>query len=238
MANKTQKQCAEEWGVKLVTWNKWKEKGAPIGSEKHLANWLRNNDRLNKATRERMAQAGITTTTRGNRKRATDSIESKCDTAEDFRDHYQRKLDEEIQKGDDGDPIELKFWSELFLKQDKSIRDSEAHAAKLGIDNGTTLPRAEVERILRACFYAGNACVNSNLTMICQHIAGLNDPAGIYNVLKPAVVGGRLFSGFDKVANIKGAPALPEWVIDAVRIEAKQYLSGSESLWTKQLKGK
>ena len=27
--------------------------------------------------------------------------------------------------------------------------------------------------------------------MICQHIAGLDKPADIYNVLKPAMVGGR-----------------------------------------------
>ena len=52
------------------------------------------------------------------------------------------------------------------------------------------------------------------------------------------MVGGRLFSGFDKVANIKGAPSLPDWVIDAVRMEAKQYLGNSEALWTKTTKGK
>ena len=154
----------------------------------------------------------------------------KATSAEGFRDHYQKMLEEATATNDQD---QVKFWSELFLKQDESIRRSEAHAAKLGIDNGTTLPRAEVERILRAVFYAGNACVNSNMTMIAQHVSGLNTAEDVYNSLKPAIVGGRLFSGFDKVANIKGAPALPDWVLDCAKTEAKQYLGNSESLWTK-----
>jgi len=66
----------------------------------------------------------------------------------------------------------------------------------------------------------------------------MSDPAQIYDTLKPAIVGGRLFSGFDRVENIKGAPSLPDWVIECVRLEAKQYLGNSEALWTKTTKGK
>jgi hypothetical protein len=238
MANKTQSQYAEDWGVKLAAWNKWKKAGAPVGSEKKLANWLRPRQRLNPRTREKMAEVGVKTTTKAKRKQAVQKIESKSKTAEDFRDHYKAQLDEEIQKGEQGDQNQVKFWSELFLKQDESIRRSEIHAAKLGIDNGTTLSRAEVERIFRATMWAGNACVNSNLTMICQHLAGLDQPDDIYNVLMPAIVGGRLFSGFDKVANIKGAPSLPDWVLECIRYEATQYLSNSESLWTGAAKSK
>ena len=233
MANKTQKQYAEDWGVKLVTWNKWKEAGAPVGNEKKLAFWLRTKQRLNKRTREKMAEVGVNTASKSKRKQVAKKIEAESKSAEDFRDHYKAQLDKCIQDPD-GDPTEVKFWSELFLKQDESIRRSEIHAAKLGIDNGTTLPRAEVERILRAVLYAGNANVNSSLTIICEHIAGMSDPAQIYDALKPAIVGGRLFSGFDKVANIKGAPALPDWVLDCVKTEAKQYLGNSEALWTKE----
>ena len=232
MANKTQQQYAEDWGVKLKAWNGWKSDGAPVGNEKKLAYWLRNKQRLNKRTREKMAEVGVTAKSKSRRKQVAAKIEKESKTAEDFRDHYKAQLDKCIQD-ENGDPTEVKFWSELFLKQDESIRRSEIHAAKLGIDNGTTLPRAEVERILRATFYAGNACVNSSLTMICQHIAGMSDPAQIYDTLKPAIVGGRIFSGFDKVANIKGAPALPDWVLECVKTEAKQYLGNSEALWTK-----
>lgn len=232
MANKTQQQYADDWGVKLKAWNGWKSDGAPVGNEKKLAYWLRTKQRLNKRTREKMAEVGVKSTPKSRRKKVAAKIETESKTAEDFRDHYKTQLDKCIQD-EDGDPTEVKFWSELFLKQDESIRRSEAHAAKLGIDNGTTLPRAEVERILRAVFYAGNANVNANMTMIAQHVSGLNTAEDVYNALKPAIVGARLFSGFDKVANVKGAPGLPDWVLDCVKLEASQYLGNSESLWTK-----
>ena len=232
MANKTQKQYAEDWGVVLATWNKWKESGAPVGNEKKLAHWLRPKQRLNKRTREKMAEVGIKTTTKAKRKKATANIELKAKTAEDFRDHYKSQLDKCIQD-ENVDPIEVKFWSELFLKQDESIRRSEIHAAKLGIDNGTVLPRAEVERILRAVFYAGNACTQGVLTSICEQLVGYDKPSDLFHALKPAVVGGRLFSGLDKVMNTQGAPSVPDWVVDCVKLEAKQYLGNSEALWTK-----
>jgi hypothetical protein len=107
------------------------------------------------------------------------------------------------------------------------------HAAKLGIDNGTVLPRAEVERILRAVFYAGNACTQGVLTSMCEQLVGYDNSGELFHALKPAIVGGRLFSGFDKVMNTKGAPNVPDWIVECVKLEAKQYLGNSESLWTK-----
>ncbi len=228
MANKSHKQYAEEWGVSLMTWNRWKSEGAPIGSPKSLASWLLNKQRLNKATRARMAECGVRATPKSKLQKEAKSEEGM--SAEDFRDKYRAKLEDAVNSNDE---TGVKFWNEHYLKIDESIRKTQLHAQKLGIDNGTTLPRAEVERILRAVLYAGNANVNSGLTIICEHIAGMDDPAQIYDTLKPAIVGGRLFSGFDKVANIKGAPALPDWVLDCAKTEAKQYLGNSESLWTK-----
>lgn len=229
MARKTHQHYAEDFGVSERTFRTWLKQGAPYQNEAKMITWLNAQQRKTPAVRAWLKARGVKPVP----KKSAILKKIKAKTAEDFRDHYQKMLE---QATDSNDQDQVKFWSDLFLKQDESIRRSEAHAAKLGIDNGTTLPRAEVERIFRAVMYAGNACVNSNMTMLCQHIAGLSEPADIYNMLKPAVVGGRLFSGFGKVANIKGAPALPDWVIDAVRMEAKQYLSGSESLWTKQLK--
>ena len=226
MARKTHKHYAEEFGVSENVFRKWLQKGAPYQNEAKMVTWLNALQRKSPEVKAWLKARGVKPA--GKKAQIVSAIKGK--TAEDFRDHYQKKLEEATETNDQD---QVKFWSDLFLKQDESIRRSEIHAAKLGIDNGTTLPRAEAERILRATFYAGNACVNSSLTMICQHIAGLDNPADIYNVLKPAMVGGRLFSGFDKVANIKGAPSLPDWVLECVRLEAKQYLGNSESLWTK-----
>ena len=226
MARKTHKHYAEEFGVPESVFRKWLQMGAPYQNEPKMITWLNNLNRKSPEVKAWLKHRGVQPIP----KKAAVLSSVKGQTAEDFRDHYRKKLQEATMANDQD---QVKFWSDLFLKQDESIRRSEIHAAKLGIDNGTTLPRAEVERILRAVFYAGNGCVNGALTTICEHVAGLSDPGDVYHSLKPAIVGGRLFSGFDKVANIQGAPALPDWVIECVKLEAQQYLGNSESLWTK-----
>jgi hypothetical protein len=224
MANKTQKQYAEDWGVKLVTWNKWKEAGAPVGNEKKLAFWLRTRQRLNKRTREKMAEVGVNSTAKSKRNAKAEEIDAKAKTAEDFRNHYKAQLDKCIQD-ENGDPTEVKFWSELFLKQDESIRRNELHAKKLGLQDGTTLSRIEVERILRAVFNAGNTCINDNLTQYCQRWADIHDPAELYHSMKPQLVFDTLFSGFSKYELATGDPHIPEWVSDCVRKEQEQYIT-------------
>ena len=227
---KSQAERAEEIGVSRQSLATWIKKGAPFEDDRRLAVWLLNQERITAKVRAWCNKVIKRETPRQNHV-AKDDAELK--NLEGILDYYMGKLNESVQHGE----LEsIKFWNEHVIKTSESIRRSEAHAAKLGIDNGTVLPRAEVERILRAVFYAGNGCVNGALSTICEHLAGLSDPSDVYHALKPAIVGGRLFSGFDKVANIKGAPALPDWVIECVKLEAQQYLGNSESLWTNKLK--
>lgn len=232
---KSQNERAKEIGVSRQTLATWIKKKAPFEDDHRLAVWLLNQERITVKVRAWCNKIIKKNTPRKNHV-AKDKSELK--NLEGILDYYMGKLNASVEEG----ALEsIKFWNEHVIKTSESIRRSEAHAAKLGIDNGTTLPRAEVERILRAVLYAGNACVNGSLTMICEHVAGMDDPAQIYDCLKPAIVGGRLFSGFDRVANIKGAPGLPDWVLECVKTTAKDYLGNSESLWTgsaKTTKGK
>ena len=226
MAVKTHKHYASEFGVSENVFRKWLQKGAPYQNEAKMITWLNNLNRKSPEVKAYLKARGVKPKPR--KSAVLKSIKAK--TAEDFRDHYQKKLEEATETNDQD---QVKFWSELFLKQDESIRRSEAHSAKLGIDNGTVMPRAEVERVLRAIFYAGNANVQGVLTSICQQLVGHTDAGELYHALKPAIVGGRLFSGLDKVMTTKGAPNVPEWFVDCIKLEAKQYLGNSESLWTK-----
>tara|TARA_R110000850_G_scaffold200172_1_gene326363 strand:+ start:23 stop:709 length:687 start_codon:yes stop_codon:yes gene_type:complete len=226
MARKTHKHYAEEFGVREITFRGWLKKGAPYQNEAKMITWLNGLKTKSPEVRAWLKARGVKPTP----KKAEASKPKHAKTAEDFRDHYQKEL---AIATDSNDQDQVKFWSELFLKQDESIRRSEIHAAKLGIDNGTVLPRAEVERILRAVFYASNACVQGQLTSICEQLVGYDNPGDMFHALKPAVVGGRLFSGLDKVMNTAGAPNVPGWVVDCIKLEAKQYLGNSESLWTK-----
>ena len=223
----TQAQRAKEIGVSRQAFHDWKRKGAPVDDDYNLAVWILNQERITAKVRAWCKKVISKKTPRAN------SIVATGDELKDLEgvlEFYMGKLNAALA---DEALDSIKFWNEHVLKTSESIRKSQAHAAKLGIDNGTTLARSEVERILRAVFYAGNACVNSNMTMIAQRISGLDEAEDVYNELKPAIVGARLFSGFDKVANVQGAPAIPDWVLECVRLEAGQYLGNSESLWTK-----
>ena len=226
MAVKTHKHYAVEFGVSENVFRGWLKKGAPYQNKAKMITWLNNLVRKSPEVKAYLKEAGVNL--KPSKSKAAKKTGAK--TAEDFRDHYQRELEKAT---DSNDQDQVKFWSDLFLKQDESIRRSEAHAAKLGIDNGTVMPRAEVERVLRAIFYAGNANVQGVLTSICQQLVGYTDAGELYHALKPAIVGGRLFSGLDKVMTTRGAPNVPEWFVDCIKLEAKQYLGNSESLWTK-----
>jgi len=230
MARKTHKHYAEEFGVSPNTFANWLKRGAPYQNEGKMKTWLLNLQRRPKGATAWLKDRGINVATKKRKPKDVKAATQHLKTSEDFRDYYRLKLSGATETNDTDS---VKFWSELHLKTDESIRRSEMHSAKLGLDNGTTLPRAEVERILRAVFYAGNACVQGSLTSVSEHLTAIENPADLYHALKPIIVGGRLFAGFDKVKNTAGAPGLPAWVVDCVKLEAQQYLDSSESLWTK-----
>jgi hypothetical protein len=142
---------------------------------------------------------------------------------EDFRAFYSEKLSTAMATEN---KAEIRFWTDLLLKADESIRRSEAHAKKLGIETGETIQREEVERILKAVIYAGNACVRKQLKEICQVLASESNPNTIYNRLAPAILGGRIFEGFKAASKSPGKVQLPEWVIDTMQSEGENYLEG------------
>lgn len=218
MPRKTHKHYADEFGVPYNTFQTWLKEGAPYQNEAKMITWLLGLKRMAPGAKKWLESKGVNVSARKSKKK---SVPKGLTTAEDFRDYYKAKLAEAIEVGDKN---QVEFWAKLHLQYDESIRRNEAHAAKLGIDNGTVLPRAEVERILRAVIYAGNACVQGALTAICEKLSGINEPAEVYRILKPAIVGGRLFAGFEKVKNAPGQPGLPDWIIACVVEESKQYI--------------
>jgi len=232
---RTLQQSADRWGVPLPTWKRYIADGAPLGNDKKFYSYIVNLQRVPPwaKTSQRMKDMGYQPKAKAKARRAKAAIKVK--TAEDFRNHYRDKLNEAVEANDTEG---VKFWNEHYLKIDESIRKTELHAKKLGLEDGTTLSRTEVERIMRAVFYAGNANVQGVLTSLCEQLVGFDNPGDLYHALKPAIVGGRLFSGFDKVKNTVGAPSLPDWLVECVKIEAKQYLGNSEALWDKPAKKK
>ena len=228
---KTQTERAKEIGVTRQAFSSWVQKDAPVEDDHRLAVWLLNQERITAKVRAWCNKVIKANTPRSNRKPKDDDSEE-MKSLEDILEFYMRKLNEATLSGENLESI--KFWNEHAIKTGEAIRRSEAHAKKLGLQDGTTLSREEVERILRAVFYAGNGCTQGVLTTACEKWASINDPGELFHAMKPVIVGGRLFSGFSKVVTTEGAPQIPDWVMQCVTQEAEQYLSSLEGLWVNE----
>jgi hypothetical protein len=144
-------------------------------------------------------------------------------TPEQLRDEYLAEL--QVAKSEGNEERE-KVALNAYLKIDKQIRDTLLDEKKLGIKEGEMLPREEVERIMKAVIYAGNACVRNQMKEICQVLASESNPNAIYQKLAPAILGGRLFEGFKAVMKSPSKVQLPEWIVDVMQSEGENYLKG------------
>ena len=141
---------------------------------------------------------------------------------EDMRDYYSAQLDAAT-KSSVVDHDRIKFWNDLLLKADESIRKSQAHEKKLGIEQGELLQRTEVERILCNVAWTGNSCIDKYSKQIAQRLSN-KTPAEVHKVLKPTLVALTLFEAMKKVAKCPGDINLPQWVIDCFATEEKLYI--------------
>lgn len=223
MSKLTQQQIADTFGVGQKMVSRWKQQGAPMDDLLALCKWLRlNRQRMPKELKqgiERIEQQAGKSVIQA----ATTDAPSNRKTLEDFRDYYVEQLNIATQASL---PDEVKHWNDLLLKTEKCIREAEAHIKKLGIDRGEMIPREEIERILAAVIYAGNACVRAQIKQIAEVLAAETSPAVIYETLSPAIIGGRIFEGFKAVAKADSEVQLPSWVIACVQSEGENYLEG------------
>lgn len=223
MSKLTQQQIADTFGVGQKMVSRWKQQGAPMSDLLALCKWIRlHRQRMPKELKQGIErierQAGQTVI-----QKAKADAPSDRRTLEDFRDYYVEQLNIATQASL---PDEVKHWNDLLLKTEKCIREAEAHIKKLGLESGETIDRVEVERILAAVIYAGNACVRAQIKEIAEALAAESDPAVIYEALAPAILGGRIFEGFKNVAKADSGVILPAWVINCVQSEGDNYLEG------------
>lgn len=216
-----QTQIGKKFGVSQMAVSKWKAEGAPLHDLVELCDWLdRSKTQMHEETRAGIERVRIEYGVSIKIKPVMPEDGKEVYTAEDFRRYYAEKLSKAQREDSMGD---IRYWNDLFIKTDKSIRESEAHAKKLGIDRGEMLARSEVERIIRIWMYAGNACIKSVIHQIAERVAGMNDPEEVYKFLCPVVIGGRIFEGLSKVSKAEGVK-LEKWFIEAVQSEGENYL--------------
>ncbi len=222
MSKLTQQQIADTFGVGQKMVSRWKQQGAPMDDIQALCKWLR----LNRQRMPKELKAGIERVEKQTSKNVIPKIVVEAEdrkTLEDFRDYYVEQLNVAT-KADLAD--EVKHWNDLLLKAEKCIRESEAHIKKLGIEKGEMMPREDIERILAAVVYAGNACVRAQIKEIAEVLAAESSPAKIYEILAPAILGGRIFEGFKALTKSDSQVRLPVWVISCVQSEGENYLEG------------
>jgi hypothetical protein len=214
---KSQHELAAQWGTSQVNIGKLTAAGCDFdASDKEVAEWLNKNCKRKSPAMRAAIKAVLQPT-----KIKISEVEGKR-SLEEMRDYYGEQLDATT-KSDSVDREDVKFWNDLLLKADESLRRSEAHAKKLGVDKGELLSRGEVERIMRAMFWAGNACCEKFAKQIAQKLSN-KEPAEIYDILAPLLTSLTLFEALKKVAKPPGEVNLPDWFVDCAATEETQYI--------------
>jgi hypothetical protein len=215
--NKTQTALADRWGTTQMNISNSAKAGCDFDApDKTVARWfLKNSKRKSKGLSDAIAEV-----LQPDPVKLKDGDEVR--TLEQMRDYYSLQLDA-ASKADDLDREAVKFWNDLLLKADESLRRSQAHATKLGIDRGEVLSRAEVERILQTMFWAGNACCNRFSLQISGRLSE-KPPAEVHKILKPMMTALLMFEPMKRLAKTPGDVNLPQWVIDCAMTERSFYL--------------
>lgn len=213
-------QMAKEYRVSVTTINRWIKAGAPFDSDADMNAYVMKQKHIPKRFAEWQIQKGFT---KIDDEETSDEMGDEFESQGKLRDFYFAKLSAAAKRNDQN---QIKYWNELVLKSEESMRRTEAHQKKFDLESGETIDRAEVERILAAVIYKGNACVRAQIKQIAEVLAAETSPAVIYETLSPAILGGRIFEGFKGISKADSGIKLPGWVVDCVQSEGENYLEG------------
>lgn len=212
-------QMAKEYCVAVRTINRWVKLDAPFDDDAAMNAFVMKQTHIPKKFINWQIEKGFSKINEPGDDEIGDEFESQIK----LRDFYFGKLSAAARRSDQN---QIKYWNELLLKTEESMRRTEAHQKKFDLESGETIDRVEVERILAAIIYAGNACVRSQIKEIAEVLAAESSPAKIYEMLSPAILGGRIFEGFKSLARSDSQVKLPGWVISCVQSEGENYLEG------------
>ena len=212
-------QMAKEYCVAVRTINRWVKLDAPFNDDAKMNAFVMKQTNIPKKFINWQIEKGFTQIDETSDGEIGDEFESQIK----LRDFYFGKLSAAARRNDQN---QIKYWNELLLKTEESMRRTEAHQKKFDLESGETIDRVEVERILAAMIYAGNACVRSQIKEIAEWLAAESSPAQIYEMLSPAILGGRIFEGFKALTKSDSQVRLPVWVVNCVQSEGDNYLEG------------
>lgn len=215
-----QVELAKVWGMSQSGIGKYQKRGCDFNApEPEIAKWLlKHATRKSKTMREKIEAV----LKRGRPRAAPPENPEGEGSLEGMADYYGRQLNAAA-TAEHVDREEVKFWNELLLKTEESIRRSEAHSRRLGLDRGDYLGREEVERILRAMFWGGNALCDKFSKQIAQRLSE-KTPQQVHAILKPTMTALMIFEPLKRLSQVPGEIHLPAWVVECARTEEKQYI--------------
>lgn len=216
---RTHQDIRKFWGVSLRTVAHWVTKGYPIHDDRSLAKALL----ANPATSERL-QARALELSGGTR--PVKSAEPPVDIQ-----RVHRSLAEELVEIDEwitisqsemkaakanGHAAEFNRWNKIRREfSDQKVKNLLAQA-KLGIDSGELINRAEVERLFGA--FAGRAAVS--IARLCDEMSirlvGMRDAGEAHQVLQDPLWGAMYVKPFQAAIDNKTFFTLPQWTANAL----------------------
>ena len=148
---------AEKWGATSMTISNLAQRGCDFDApDEDVAKWLMTHcKRKSKPMKEAIAL--VLKSKKTNKAKAEEQR-----NLEEMRDYYAEQLDDATSSGHT-DHEEIKFWNDLWLKADESIRRSQAHERKLGLEQGETLPKAQVNKYVCGCHRSDKDIIETRL---------------------------------------------------------------------------
>lgn len=228
LSKHSQQEVAEFFGISQPQVGVFVKQGMPCDMSKEAAqhilkNQKRKSDHTKHVLKELLGSDVIQG--KGQAIKTPKSAQEKR-SLEELRDYYNEKLSAET-NADFQDDNQIKFWNDLYLKAEKCIRDAQAHEKKLGLEQGETIKRAEMERILKGMLFAANACIRNQVKEMAQDLAG-KTAAELYEALPSALFGGYILEGMSAVTKTESEVQIPQWVVDCMVGEGERYVSVKE----------
>ncbi|MCH8328475.1 MAG: hypothetical protein IID15_08155 [Candidatus Marinimicrobia bacterium] len=156
----------------------------------------------------------------------------KSPNLEELRNYYAYKLGPATRTGSQ---IDIKFWTDLLIKIDESLRRDKLLAEKLGIDQGQILPRNVVERYLHTLAFWLMRGVDQLLRELPPKLLNITYAEEAYHLLEPPLLDARFLAPLARAAANPSGISLPTWFITTLTDAVDDYIEHGAKNFTDQL---
>lgn len=122
-----------------------------------------------------------------------------------------------------GGQSSIRFWNSEFIRLQKAIRDQEAHARKMGVDEGSLLSRGDVCRIVWALAFWLMRGIDQDLPSLAPKVLGLTYEEEALDVLDRFFMRTRFLSPLHKAVTCPSGVSLPSWFYDTMKTAVEDF---------------